>query len=84
MKLYIKRVIFIILIIALVLCAFFITDLILVNNNKKPIFCKQIKEYWDGGSYECYGIGYKVNVYKDIKGQILKEEIGTYNLEFNK
>ena len=84
MRLYLKRIlIFIVIIILFALC-FFCTDFLLVKNMKQPIFCETGKQYWDGGSYECYGIFYKVNVYKNIHGEIEYEEIGTYNLKFDK
>lgn len=84
MRLYLKKILIIIAIIVLLILCFFFTDFLLVKNLKQPIFCKISKQYWDGGSYECYGIFYKVNVYKNIHGEIEYEEIGTYNLKFDK
>lgn len=84
MKLYFKDICIIILIALLILLSFFATDFILVKNKKSPIFCKRETEYWDGGSFECYGAFYKVNVYKNINGKIEYAEIGNYNLKFDK
>jgi len=57
---------------------------LLAQNNKEPLFCKKGNVYWDGGSYECFGFGYKVNVYKNILGKVENTVFGSWNLEFNK
>lgn len=84
MKLNLKSPLIIGLGIIILLICFFIVDFILVKNMKEPIFCITTSEYWDGGSYECYGSFYKINVYKNIHDDTLYEEIGMYGLKFDK
>lgn len=84
MKRYIKKVFLFVGIIILLLLCFFFTDFLLVKNMKQPIFYKTGKQYWDGGSYECYGTFYKVIVYKNVHGKVVHEEIGPYHLKFDK
>ena len=60
------------------------TDYLLAQNKKEPLFCKKENIHWDGGSYECFGLGYKINVYKNISGIVEEVEFGTWGMEFNK
>lgn len=83
MKLSLKKSLIVGLSIVFLLVCFFLVDFILVKNMKEPIFCITTNEYWDGGSYECYGSFYKVNVYKNIHGDTLYEEMGMYGLKFD-
>jgi len=56
--------------------------------NKQPMFAYPVIAYKDGGSKECYGIGYKVNVYvqgdADDPHRIARVCIGLWSLPFDK
>ncbi len=74
MKTYIKDIILVLLISFIILLLTGVVDFTLSNNKKDPIFCKKTDILWDGGSYICSGLYYKVDVHKDINGKIIKEE----------
>lgn len=84
MKEWIKIALIIIGSVVAILLCFFIVDFVQAKRMKHPVFCRRLKEYWDGGSYECYGIFYKINTYTDDRGKILKMEIGPYSMKFDK
>lgn len=81
-KSYLKYVFIGSLIAVLILVLCFLIDFVRVSNLDHPIFCKRIREYWDGGSYECYGLFYKVNAYADGFNHYDRMEIGPYWMEF--
>ena len=65
----------------------FTTDLIQANRNQNPIFAYPAVIYQDGGSRECYGMGYKVNVYVSQEGaesfrQTTRVDVGTWLMPF--
>lgn len=47
---------------------FIITDIIMLKNNKKPIFSLEILMYEDGGTKEYLGLGYKIIDYNKLDG----------------
>lgn len=80
----VKRIGIVFGIVLAVILIFVVIDYMLIQSKKEPLFCKKGNVYWDGGSYECFGIGYKVNVYKNITGNVERTEFGSWELEFNK
>lgn len=80
----VKRIGIVISIVLVFIVIAIITDYVRYQNKKEPFFCKKTNTYWDGGSYECLGIGYKVNVYKNIMGNVERIEFGSWGMEFNK
>lgn len=53
-----------ILIIAVIIwLSFFLIDYNCAKNNKTPIFCIKFDSYWDGGTKEYLGLGYKIIKY---------------------
>lgn len=52
---------------------FFITDVVRVNKDKKPIFAVKVVSYDDGGSVKYMGLFY--NVYHIKKFTIINEEV---------
>lgn len=84
MNMFRKKILIVLILIILVLTSFALTDYILYRNKKEPIFCKKTEMLWDGGSYQCYGFFYKINVYKNVFGEIENAEFGTWKIEFNK
>lgn len=59
-----------------------IIDFTLSLFNTGPIFALPVKSYWDGGTVEYYGLGYKVIKYRVIDGKN-KTVFGLWNLEYN-
>ena len=80
MKKYIYDFILILIISLAILLIAGLADFILYKNKKDPIFCKKTNILWDGGSYECYGSFYKINIKKNIYSEIEKETFELYNL----
>ena len=84
---FMKKGIRIVFIIIIIWIAFFTTDFIRTSMNKPPIFAYPAIIYKDGGSRECYGIGYKVNVYVsmdvDRPAEIFHVEIGFWSMPFD-
>jgi len=70
----------VVILIALIL---FSVDLSKVNNNEKPIFCKQTQTYDDGGSIEYIGFGYKVIKYVNLEDDRIMYKIGTWFMKFD-
>ncbi len=74
MKTYIKGIILVITISLGILLMIGVVDFTLSKTKKEPIFCKKTDMVWDGGSYICSGLYYKIDVHKNIAGSIEKEE----------
>lgn len=74
MKKYIKDIILVLVISFIILLFTGVVDFTLSKNKKDPVFCKKTDMLWDGGSYTCSGLYYKVYVHKDITGKIINEE----------
>ncbi len=76
------KILLIVLIALVVWTCFFVTDLVLVNNNKRPAFVIKTSSSYDGGSSIYYGIGYKVIDYNIIDGY-QGIHLGTWFMKFN-
>lgn len=80
MKTYIKDIILVLVISLAILLIAGLVDFILYKNKKDPIFCNKTDILWDGGSYECYGSFYKIDVKKTVESNIKEEKFQIYNL----
>ena len=60
-----KKILFIIGAFIILWSTFFITDIVMVNKNKKPIFAIKVADYDDGGSKKYIGLFYNVYHVKD-------------------
>lgn len=76
------KILLIVLIALVVWTCFFVTDLVLVNNNKRPAFVIKTSSSYDGGSSIYYGIGYKVIDYNITNGY-QGIHLGTWFMKFN-
>lgn len=65
-----------------IIILFLITDVIMLECGKVPIFCKETGKYLDGGTTVYIGLGYKIidyNVLEGYKGY----KIGTYFMRYD-
>lgn len=67
-----------------ILCViFFVVDVIRVNGGNEPLFCLLTATYKDGGTRKYLGLGYKVQLCKQIEG-CHKAHIGTWFMQPHK
>ena len=59
---------------------FFITDFVLAQNNKAPVFGVRTSILKDGGTKEYYGLGYKVIKYNKL--DVIDQECLDYYYEY--
>lgn len=82
MEVFMKKKVLKIFFIAFVIwILFFMTDFLLSQFKKGPIFSIPITNYWDGGTAEYYGIFYKIIKYKDVYGNVKNIKFGLWGLE---
>lgn len=69
--------------------AFVMIDFSLAMVNKGPVFSIPLIVYKDGGSAECYGLGYKVIKYVNLTGvngaeaEVERVDFGTWFMKFS-
>ena len=66
----------------IIFTVFLTTDIIMLNNNNKPIFSIEILMYTDGGTKEYLGLGYKIIDYKKLGGYD-GYKIGTWFMSYD-
>ena len=66
------KILIVILCLPIISLTFFGIDMALAGNYKKPIFCLK-NMYLDGGTIECYGLGYQIIIWHK-----LSDEPGVY------
>lgn len=77
-----KLEIIFLLILFVVVIACLIIDVLMLENEKEPVFCISYGHYLDGGTKEYYGLGYKIIDYEMLEG-FDGYKVGTWFMKYD-